>query len=33
VRRHYGHQMKRDPAVAQWMIDLGRRRDVEMASQ
>lgn len=31
LRRHYGHQVKRDPALAQWMIDLGRRREVEMA--
>ncbi|WP_340116060.1 protein-tyrosine-phosphatase [Pelagibius sp. 7325] len=31
LKRHYGRQVSRDPALAQWMIDLGRRREVEMA--
>lgn len=31
LKRHYGQQVSRDPALAQWMIDLGRRREVEMA--
>ena len=31
LKRHYAHQIERDPALAQWMIDLGRRREVEMA--
>ena len=31
LRRHYGHQIKRDPGLADWMIELGRRREVEMA--
>jgi len=31
LRRQYGQQVSRDPALAQWMIDLGRRREVEMA--
>jgi predicted protein tyrosine phosphatase len=31
LRRHYGHQLKRDPALADWMTRLGRRREVDMA--
>jgi predicted protein tyrosine phosphatase len=33
LKRHYGQQVTRDPALAQWMIDLGRRREVEMAER
>jgi len=32
LRRHYGHQVKRDPALAEWMNRLGRQREVEMAA-
>lgn len=31
LRRHYGHQIERDPDIAEWMTRLGRRREVEMA--
>jgi predicted protein tyrosine phosphatase len=31
LRRHYGHQIRRDPGVADEMTGLGRRREVEMA--
>lgn len=31
LKRHYGHQVKRDPALANWMVDLGRGREVAMA--
>jgi len=32
LRRHYGRQMQRQPQFAQWMHDLGRGREVEMAA-
>ncbi|WP_422364720.1 tyrosine phosphatase family protein [Pelagibius sp.] len=32
LRRHYGHRIKHDPEVADWMARLGRRREVEMAA-
>ncbi|MCG8510903.1 MAG: protein-tyrosine-phosphatase [Rhodospirillales bacterium] len=28
---HYGHQLKRDPGFRDWMTQLGRGREVEMA--
>lgn len=31
LRRHYGHRITHDPSVGDWMTDLGRRREVEMA--
>lgn len=31
LRRHYGHQLDRDPAFAEWMTGLGRAREVKMA--
>ena len=31
LRRHYGHQTKRDPNYIDWMTRLGRGREVEMA--
>lgn len=31
LRRHYGHQVVAQPKYAQWMGDLGRGREVEMA--
>lgn len=31
LRRHYGHQLKHKPEYAEWMRDLGRGREVEMA--
>jgi predicted protein tyrosine phosphatase len=31
LRRHYGHQVRRDPGIADWMTRLGRGREVEMA--
>jgi predicted protein tyrosine phosphatase len=31
LRRHYGRQLKRIPDYAQWMRDLDRSREVEMA--
>ncbi|PVE25694.1 protein-tyrosine-phosphatase [Microvirga sp. KLBC 81] len=32
LRRHYGRQIHRQPQFAQWMHDLGRSREVEMAA-
>lgn len=32
LRRHYRHQIQRQPEFAQWMHDLGRGREVEMAA-
>jgi predicted protein tyrosine phosphatase len=32
LRRHYGHQIRRRPDYAEWMRDLGRGREVEMAA-
>lgn len=32
LRRHYGRQIQRQPQFAQWMHDLGRSREVEMAA-
>jgi hypothetical protein len=32
LRRHYGHQTKRDPNYIDWMTRLGRGREVEMAA-
>ncbi|MXQ12647.1 tyrosine phosphatase family protein [Microvirga makkahensis] len=32
LRRHYGRQMRRKPEFAQWMHELGRGREVEMAA-
>lgn len=29
--RHYGHQVKREPKFQEWMTNLGRRREVDMA--
>lgn len=31
LRRHYGWQLKRDPRLQDWMGQLGRRREVDMA--
>ena len=31
LRRHYGHQIQRDPTFIDWMTRLGRRREVDMA--
>lgn len=31
LRRHYAHQLDRDPAFAEWMTSLGRAREVQMA--
>ncbi|SCX93406.1 tyrosine phosphatase family protein [Microvirga guangxiensis] len=31
LRRHYGRQISRKPEFAQWMKELGRGREVEMA--
>jgi predicted protein tyrosine phosphatase len=32
LRRHYGRQIQRTPQYVQWMHDLGRGREVEMAA-
>lgn len=32
LRRHYGRQVRRDPRLAQWMRELGRGREVDMAA-
>jgi len=32
LRRHYGRQIRRDPRLAQWMRELGRGREVDMAA-
>jgi predicted protein tyrosine phosphatase len=32
LRRHYGHQIRRMPQYVQFMHDLGRSREVEMAA-
>lgn len=32
LRRHYGRQMRRKPEFAQWMHELGRSREIEMAA-
>ena len=32
LRRHYAHQLAQKPEYAQWMRDLGRGREVEMAA-
>lgn len=32
LRRHYGRQVRRDPKMAQWMRELGRGREVDMAA-
>lgn len=32
LRRHYSHQIARDPDIAEWMTRLGRRREVDMAA-
>lgn len=32
LRRHYGRQVRRSPDFAQWMRELGRGREVEMAA-
>ena len=32
LRRHYGHQVQRDPGFVDWMTRLGRGREVEMAT-
>jgi predicted protein tyrosine phosphatase len=31
LRRHYGHRLRHEPEVADWMTRLGRAREVEMA--
>jgi predicted protein tyrosine phosphatase len=31
LRRHYGHQVENNASLSDWMIDLGRGREVEMA--
>lgn len=33
LRRHYGHQLAAQPRYRQWMADLGRQAEVEMAVQ
>jgi predicted protein tyrosine phosphatase len=33
LRRHYGHQIKRDPHFIDWMTRLGRQREIGMAIQ
>ena len=32
LRRHYGRQISRDPRFTQWMRDIGRGREVDMAA-
>lgn len=32
LRRHYGERIRHDPEVRDWMIRLGRGREVEMAT-
>lgn len=32
LRRHYGRRLRHDPNVATWMRELGRAREVEMAT-
>jgi predicted protein tyrosine phosphatase len=32
LRRHYGRQIGRDPRFTQWMRDIGRGREVDMAA-
>lgn len=32
LRRHYGRQIKRDPHFATWMTEIGRKREVDMAT-
>ena len=32
LQRHYRHQIDRDPHFVDWMTQLGRRREVEMAA-
>lgn len=31
LRRHYGHQLRRDPTYLEWMARLGRSRELDMA--
>ena len=31
LRRHYGQRIRQDPAIGEWMTELGRAREVEMA--
>ncbi|GAB4227866.1 MAG: protein-tyrosine-phosphatase [Kiloniellaceae bacterium] len=31
LKRHYGWQLKRDPRYYDWMADLGRQREIDMA--
>src|SRR3546814_7057889 len=31
LRRHYGHQIRRDPTYLEWMARLGRSRELDMA--
>ena len=31
LRQHYGHRLRHEPEVAEWMTRLGRAREVEMA--
>lgn len=31
LRRHYGHQIRRDPNFLDWMARIGRQREVDMA--
>lgn len=31
LRRHYGHQIRRDPIYLEWMARLGRSRELDMA--
>lgn len=33
LRRHYAHQIRREPRTEGWMTGLGRRREVDMASR
>jgi len=32
LRRHYGRQIKRDPHFVTWMTEIGRKREVDMAT-
>ncbi|MFH1803358.1 MAG: protein-tyrosine-phosphatase [Pseudomonadota bacterium] len=31
LTRHYGRQLQKDPSIGEWMTELGRAREVEMA--
>lgn len=31
LRKHYGHQLKREPKFLEWMKQLGRERELQMA--